>query len=75
MQAEKEVEYQLFRLYHNENDIQYYDGELAKKRKDVEKVEKKKEQAEEVLKEKKKEQGKGNRELAKIDQEIREVVS
>lgn len=48
---------------------------MAKKKKDVEKVEKKKEQAEEVLKEKKKEQGKSNRELAKIDQEIREVVS
>lgn len=71
--TEKEVEYQLFKLYHNENDIQYYEGELAKKKKDVEKVEKKKEQAEEVLKEKKKEQGKSNRELAKIDQEIREV--
>lgn len=46
-----------------------------KKRKEVEKIEKKKEQAEESLKEKKKEQGKSNRELAKLDQEIREVVS
>ncbi|KAK9504798.1 hypothetical protein O3M35_008983 [Rhynocoris fuscipes] len=71
--AEKEVEYQLFRLYYNENDIKYYEGELAKKKKEVDKIEKKKEQAEEALKEKKKEQGKANRELAKIDQEIREV--
>lgn len=39
----------------------------------MEKIEKKKEQAEEALKDKKKEQGKANRELAKIDQEIREV--
>lgn len=71
--AEKEIEYQLFKLYHNENDIQYYEQELAKKKKEVEKIEKKKEQAEEALKDKKKEQGKANRELAKIDQEIREV--
>lgn len=74
-QTEKEIEYQLFRLYYNENDIQYYEGELVKKKKEVEKIEKKKESAEEVLKEKKKDQGKVNRDLAKIDQEIREVVS
>uniref|UniRef100_A0A0A9YLV3 Structural maintenance of chromosomes protein n=1 Tax=Lygus hesperus TaxID=30085 RepID=A0A0A9YLV3_LYGHE len=71
--GEKEIEYQLYRLYYNENDIQYYEGELVKKRKEVEKIEKKKEAAEEVLKEKKKEQTKMNRDLAKIDQEIREV--
>ncbi|XP_014241768.1 structural maintenance of chromosomes protein 1A isoform X2 [Cimex lectularius] len=71
--VEKEIEYQLFRLYNNENDIQYYETELEKKRKEVEKIEKKKEAAEEALKDKKKEQGKANRELAKIDQDIREV--
>lgn len=71
--GEKEIEYQLFRLYHNENDIKYYETELEKKKREVEKVEKKKEKAEEALKEKKKEQGKINRELAKIEQEIREM--
>lgn len=38
-------------------------------------VEAKKEQADEVLKDKKKESGKIARELAKAEQEIREVVS
>uniref|UniRef100_A0A1B6DA24 RecF/RecN/SMC N-terminal domain-containing protein n=1 Tax=Clastoptera arizonana TaxID=38151 RepID=A0A1B6DA24_9HEMI len=71
--AEREVEYQLFRLFYNENDIKHYESELEKKRRDLEKVEKKKEKAEEVLKEKKKDQGKINRELAKNEQEIREM--
>ncbi|XP_075230606.1 structural maintenance of chromosomes protein 1A-like [Lycorma delicatula] len=71
--VEKEIEYQLFRLYYNENDIKHYENEVERKKRDVEKVEKKKEKAEEVLKEKKKEQGKINRELAKIEQEIREM--
>jgi len=70
--AEKEIEYQLFRLYYNENDIKHYENELEKKKRDVEKLEKKKEKSEEQLKEKKKEQGKLNKELSKIEQEIRE---
>lgn len=37
-------------------------------------IEAKKNKAEEVLRERKKEQGKVSRELAKIEQEIREVV-
>ncbi|XP_039290651.1 LOW QUALITY PROTEIN: structural maintenance of chromosomes protein 1A [Nilaparvata lugens] len=71
--VEKEVEYQLFRLYHNENEIDHYEKEVEKRKREVEKVEKKKEKAEEALKEKKKEHGKLNRELAKIEQEIREM--
>ncbi|RZF46730.1 hypothetical protein LSTR_LSTR002593 [Laodelphax striatellus] len=71
--AEKEVEYQLFRLYHNENEIAHYETEVEKRKREVEKIEKKKEKAEEVLKEKKKEHGKLNREMAKIEQEIREM--
>lgn len=71
--VDKEIEYQLFRLYHNENDIRHYEAELEKKKREVEKVEKRKEKAEEILKEKKKEQGKANRELAKTEQEIREM--
>ena len=49
--------------------------ELKHKQRDVEKIERKKERAEEALKDKKKEQGKYNRDLAKIEQDIREVVS
>lgn len=73
-QAEKEVEYQLFRLYYNENDIQSLEQEIENKRREVQKIEAKKDKAEEILKERKKEQGKASRELAKIEQEIREVV-
>lgn len=71
--VEKEIEYQLFRLYYNENEIDHFEREVVRKKKEVEKVEKKKEKAEEALKDKKKEQGKINRELAKIEQEIREM--
>lgn len=48
--------------------------EIENKKKDVEKIEAKKDKAEEVLRERKKEQGKVSRELAKVEQEIREVV-
>lgn len=74
LQVEKEIEYQLFRLYYNESDIKHYENELERKRRDVEKLEKKKEKAEEQLKDKKKDQGKLNKELSKIEQEIREAV-
>lgn len=69
----KEVEHQLFKLYHNERDIEELDGELAKKKSEVEKIERRKEKAENILREKKKEQGQINRDLAKVDQEIREM--
>lgn len=69
----KEVEHQLFKLYHNERDIEELDGELAKKKSEVEKIERRKEKAENILREKKKEQGQVNRDLAKVDQEIREM--
>jgi structural maintenance of chromosome 1 len=51
------------------------ENDLKHKQREVEKIERKKEKAEELLKEKKKEQGRFNRELAKIEQDIREVVS
>ena len=72
---EKQVEIQLFRLYHNESEIAQVEKETQKKQTELEKIEKKKEKAEEVLKEKKKEQGKVSREMAKLEQDIREMVS
>ncbi|KAI5729154.1 hypothetical protein M8J77_026158 [Diaphorina citri] len=69
----KEVEHQLFKLYHNETDIKELEDELDKKKGEVEKIERRKEKAENILREKKKEQGALNRELAKVDQEIREM--
>lgn len=71
--VEKQVEMQLFRLYHNEKEIESLEGSLKKKQHEIEKIEKKREKAEEVLKEKKKESGKLGRDLAKIEQDIREV--
>ncbi|XP_014234860.1 structural maintenance of chromosomes protein 1A [Trichogramma pretiosum] len=71
--VEKQVEMQLFKLYHNEREIESYEQSLKKKQQEIEKIEKKREKAEEVLKEKKKESGKVARDLAKIEQDIREV--
>lgn len=70
---EKQVEYQLFRLYHVEKDIEKLNTDLEAKQEEIKAVEVKKEQADEVLKEKKKDAGKIGRDLAKVDQEIREV--
>ncbi|XP_046994754.1 structural maintenance of chromosomes protein 1A isoform X1 [Schistocerca americana] len=70
---DKQVELQLFRLYHNEKDIEQLEQELGRKQHDVKKVEKRKQKAEEELKEKKKECGKISRELAKVEQNIREM--
>ncbi|XP_014216810.1 structural maintenance of chromosomes protein 1A [Copidosoma floridanum] len=72
---EKQVELQLFKLFHNEKEIEKLEVALKKKQHEIEKIEKKREKAEEVLKEKKKEAGKLGRELAKIEQDIREVES
>lgn len=48
---------------------------MQAKQDEVQAVEQKKTEADEVLKEKKKDTGKISRELAKIEQDIREVVS
>ncbi|KAK2580141.1 hypothetical protein KPH14_012415 [Odynerus spinipes] len=70
---EKQVELQLFRLFHNEKSIENLEVAQKKKQHEIEKIEKKKEKAEELLKERKKEAGKLGRDLAKIEQDIREV--
>merc|ERR1719414_1290845 len=70
--ADRQVELQLFKLFHNERKIGEYDEEATAKRKDVEKIEKKKEKVEEKLKEVKKEQAKAQREFTKVDSDIRE---
>merc|ERR1739848_829536 len=70
--AERQIELQLFKLYHNERKIGEYENEIVEKRKATEKIEKKKEKAEEKLKDVKKEQSKAQRDFAKVDTEIRE---
>uniref|UniRef100_A0A6M2DMN1 Structural maintenance of chromosomes protein n=1 Tax=Xenopsylla cheopis TaxID=163159 RepID=A0A6M2DMN1_XENCH len=69
----KQIELQIFKLYHNEQDIQHFEKELVIKQADVQKAEASKEKAEEALKEKRKEQGTVNRQLQKIEQDMREV--
>ncbi|XP_032683016.1 structural maintenance of chromosomes protein 1A [Odontomachus brunneus] len=71
--VEKQVELQLFRLFHNEKSIENYEVSQKKKQHEIEKVEKRKEKAEELLKDKKKDASKLGRDLAKIEQDIREV--
>merc|ERR1711974_390293 len=54
--ADRQVELQLFKLFHNERKLGEYEEEAAAKRKDVDKIDKKKEKVEEKLKDVKKEQ-------------------
>merc|ERR1719270_506340 len=70
--ADRQVELQLFKLFHNERQIKENSDEVSARRKDIDKIDKKKEKAEEKLKEVKKEQGKSQREFAKVDADIRE---
>lgn len=70
--AEKQLELQLFRLYHNEAEIDELADELQKKTNMLEKENRKRERIEEEIKEKKKEQGKVARELTKVEQSIKE---
>lgn len=74
-QAEKQIQYQLFKLFYIEKDIQRLTNEMQEKQKELATVEQNKEKADEVLKEKKKEAGKITRELAELEQKIRVVVS
>lgn len=62
-------------MYYIEKDIQRLTNEINDKQEELASVEKNKEQADEVLKEKKKQAGKVSRELAELEQKIRVVVS
>ena len=66
---------QLFKLYHNEREIDELAEEKSKKERIMEKEVAKKDKIEDEIREKKKEHGKLVRELAKIDQAIKESVS
>ena len=74
-QADCQVELQLFKLYHNEQEIDGLAGELASKNQQLQKEMRKRDRVEEGVKEKKKEAGKMSRELAKIEQRMKESVS
>lgn len=68
------MEIQLFKLYHNERDIDELSEDLTRKQHILEKENRKRERIEDEIKDKKKEQGKMVRELTKIEQQIKESV-
>ncbi|KAK3102279.1 hypothetical protein FSP39_010179 [Pinctada imbricata] len=70
---EKELELQLFKLFHNERDIDELTEELTRKSQLLDKETRRRDRIEEEIKEKKKEQGKVARELTKIEQSIKEA--
>merc|ERR1719361_2389994 len=70
--AERQVELQLFRLFHNEKAISEMKEKIDAKNREHDKVDKKKEGAEDSLKDAKKAAGKKNRELDKVTQDIRD---
>ena len=63
--AEQQVALYLFKLFHCEQDIKTAREDIAKKQQDLGKVERRKEKAEEILREKKKEHTRIGKELAK----------
>lgn len=62
-------------MYYIEKDIQRLTNEIKEKQEELGSVELQKEQADEILKDKKKQAGKISRELAELEQKIRVVVS
>jgi structural maintenance of chromosome 1 len=63
--AEQQVIFYLFKLFHCEQDIKTAREDITKKQQELGKVERRKEKAEEILREKKKEHTKIGKELAK----------
>uniref|UniRef100_A0A8C1DG40 Structural maintenance of chromosomes protein n=1 Tax=Cyprinus carpio carpio TaxID=630221 RepID=A0A8C1DG40_CYPCA len=66
------VQLQLFKLYHNESEIEKLNRELAHRNKEIDKDKKRMDRVEEELKEKKKELGKMMRDQQTIEKEIKE---
>uniref|UniRef100_A0A672YUA2 Structural maintenance of chromosomes protein 1A n=1 Tax=Sphaeramia orbicularis TaxID=375764 RepID=A0A672YUA2_9TELE len=73
--ARASVQLQLFKLYHNETEIEKLNKELGQRNKEIEKDRKKMDHVEEELKDKKKELGRLMREQQTIEKEIKEKDS
>lgn len=72
--ARASVQLQLFKLYHNETEIEKLNRELAQRNKEIDKDRKKMDHVEEELKDKKKELGRLMREQQTIEKEIKWVI-
>merc|ERR1719471_1836523 len=70
--AERQVELQLFRLYHNEKAIGEMKDKIDAKNREYEKVDRNKEGVEKALSDAKKQAGKKTRDLDRVQQDIRE---
>ncbi|XP_077988808.1 structural maintenance of chromosomes protein 1A-like [Glandiceps talaboti] len=66
------LEFQLFKLYHNEQDIDRYNDDLKHKNKDVQKAMDKRESVEGKIKSKKKAMGQLTREMTSIENDIKQ---
>ena len=73
-QAEKQLELQLFKLYHNEREIDELNEELSSRQRVLTKEQRKAGKIEDEVKDKKKDQGTLIRQLGKVDQQIKEAV-
>uniref|UniRef100_A0AAX7SSJ4 Structural maintenance of chromosomes protein 1A n=1 Tax=Astatotilapia calliptera TaxID=8154 RepID=A0AAX7SSJ4_ASTCA len=73
--ARASVQLQLFKLYHNETEIERLNKELGQRNKEIDKDRKKMDHVEEELKDKKKELGRLMREQQTIEKEIKEKDS
>uniref|UniRef100_A0AAQ5XPM6 Structural maintenance of chromosomes protein 1A n=1 Tax=Amphiprion ocellaris TaxID=80972 RepID=A0AAQ5XPM6_AMPOC len=73
--ARASIQLQLFKLYHNETEIEKLNKELGQRNKEIDKDRKKMDHVEEELKDKKKELGRLMREQQTIEKEIKEKDS
>lgn len=68
------VQLQLFKLYHNEAEIEKLNRELSQRNREIDKDRKKMDHVEEELKEKKKELGRMMRDQQNVEKEIKWVI-
>jgi len=73
-QAEKQLEMQLFRLFHNEREIDELNGELAHKNQTLDKENRRQQKIEDELKDRKKEHGKLMKDITKLEQQLKDSV-
>jgi len=64
----------LFRLYHNEREIDELNGELAHKNQSLDKENRRLQKVEDELKDRKKEHGKLMKDITKLEQQLKDSV-
>lgn len=74
LQADCQLEVQLFKLYHNEQGINNLTNELKAKSRDLDRLEKRKGEVEQELKTKKQENAKLSREMAAVEKKLASKV-